>query len=77
MLNVEEELRILNEKATAAYGAYQEQLQTKASLEGENNAMEKEISDLRAKLMEEQVRIFVYVLTWNLCFNSLEITQPT
>ncbi len=63
MLNVEEELRILNEKATAAYGAYQEQLQTKASLEGENNAMEKEISDLRAKLMEEQVTMLMF--GWN------------
>jgi predicted nucleic acid-binding Zn-ribbon protein len=63
VLNVEEELRILNEKATAAYGAYQEQLQTKASLEGENNAMEKEISDLRAKLMEEQVTMLMF--GWN------------
>jgi len=54
VLNVEEELRILNEKATAAYGAYEEQLQTKAKLEGQNTEMEKEISDLRAKLMEEQ-----------------------
>jgi hypothetical protein len=35
VLNVEEELRILNEKATAAYGAYEEQLQTKAKLEGQ------------------------------------------
>ncbi len=69
MLNVEEELRILNEKATAAYGAYQEQLQTKASLEGENNAMEKEISDLRAKLMEEQVTMIMFGLNWKLYLN--------
>jgi hypothetical protein len=69
VLNVEEELRILNEKATAAYGAYQEQLQTKASLEGENNAMEKEISDLRAKLMEEQVTMIMFGLNWKLYLN--------
>ena len=50
----------MNEKATTAYGAYQEQLQTKAQLEGQNNEMEKEISELRAKLMEEQGDLGLY-----------------
>merc|ERR1712156_648786 len=35
MVNVEEELRILEEKANEAYGAYKEQLDTKAKLEAE------------------------------------------
>ena len=57
---MEEELRILNEKATTAYGAYQEQLQTKAQLEGKNTDLEKEIGDLRAKLMDEQGDLGAY-----------------
>ncbi len=54
MVNVEEELRLLEEKATAAYGAYQEQLNTKAKLEEENVAMKDEIAKVRAKITEEQ-----------------------
>jgi myosin heavy chain 6/7 len=54
LVNVEEELRILEEKATKAYGAYQEQLQTKADLEEENTALSTELQGLIAKLSHEQ-----------------------
>merc|ERR1712038_1160883 len=36
-VNVEEELRLLEEKATVAWGHYQEQMNTKAKLQEENN----------------------------------------
>merc|ERR1711936_988047 len=39
-INLEEELRMLEEKAKDAYGAYKDQLDTKARLEAENVAME-------------------------------------
>ena len=60
MVNVEEELRILEEKANAAYGAYQEQLNTKAKLEEENVSMLEEIAKVRAKITEEQGDLSVY-----------------
>merc|ERR1719511_167934 len=41
-VNLEEELRILEEKAKSAYGAYEEQLNTKKRLEEENVGMEEE-----------------------------------
>merc|ERR1711988_309454 len=44
MVNVEEELRILEEKANEAYGAYKEQLDTKAKLEAENVELEAELA---------------------------------
>jgi len=52
--NPEEELRILEEKATKAYGAYEEQLNTKKQLEEENNIMKDEIAQLQQKLSSEQ-----------------------
>merc|ERR1712066_951028 len=54
MVNVEEELRILEEKANAAYGAYKEQLDTKAKLETENVDLEAEVAAVRAKITAEQ-----------------------
>ena len=54
MVNVEEELRILEEKAKAAYGAYKDQLDTKERLETENIELEKELSEVRAKITSEQ-----------------------
>merc|ERR1712066_537767 len=41
-INLEEELRLLEEKAKDSYGVYKEQLDTKARLEAENVAMEEE-----------------------------------
>merc|ERR1719370_1731432 len=41
-INLEEELRVLEEKANSAYGAYKDQLDTKARLEAENVAIEEE-----------------------------------
>merc|ERR1712106_802500 len=52
--NPEEELRILEEKAKERYGAYLEQLEIKKTLDAENDTTRQEISDLRAKLTEEQ-----------------------
>ena len=43
-----------------AYGAYEEQLNTKATLETQNVEMEKEVSELRAKLMDEQGDLGAY-----------------
>ena len=40
MVNVEEELRLLEEKATVAWGHYQEQMNTKATLQEENVAVD-------------------------------------
>merc|ERR1712141_208962 len=54
MVNVEEELRILEEKANEAYGAYKEQLDTKAKLEAENVDLEAEVAAVRAKITAEQ-----------------------
>ena len=47
MVNVEEELRLLEEKATVAWGHYQEQMNTKAKLQEENEAFSAEINALR------------------------------
>ncbi len=54
MVNVEEELRILEEQANKAYGAYQEQLETKARLEGENVQLSGELDQMRTKIQNEQ-----------------------
>eukprot|EP00095_Tigriopus_kingsejongensis_P003885 maker-scaffold603_size126491-snap-gene-0.28 protein:Tk03885 transcript:maker-scaffold603_size126491-snap-gene-0.28-mRNA-1 annotation:"myosin heavy muscle isoform x19" len=54
VINVEEELRVLEEKATSAYGAYQEQLHTKAMLEEENNVLSRELEGLRSTIKTEQ-----------------------
>ena len=43
MVNVEEELRLLEEKATTAWGHYQEQMHTKAKLQEENESLKAEI----------------------------------
>merc|ERR1712212_433849 len=54
MVNVEEELRLLEEKANEAYGAYKEQLDTKAKLEAENVDLEAEVAAVKAKISAEQ-----------------------
>ena len=52
-VNIEEELRNLEEKANAAYGAYKDQLDTKARLE-EDNVKIKEESDAILKQIESE-----------------------
>ena len=59
-VNVEEELRNLEEKANKAYGAYQEQLTTKARLEEENNAIKEEKVQLMTQLESEQGNLGEY-----------------
>ena len=52
--NPEEELRVLEEKATKAYGSYMEQLDTKAQLEGENTSLSAELDQMRQQIFAEQ-----------------------
>merc|ERR1712241_371829 len=59
-INLEEELRLLEEKANGTYGLYQEQLETKKRLEAENVAMEHEKKDLLAQLEKEQGNMSEY-----------------
>merc|ERR1711997_1132462 len=59
-VNLEEELKILEEKAVKAYGAYKEQLDTKAKLEQENVAMEEEKKTLIKQLEAEQGNLGEY-----------------
>ncbi len=58
--NPEEELRVLEEKAKSAYGAYEEQLNTKKRLEEENSSLADNIGQLKAKLNSEQGDLTVY-----------------
>jgi len=53
-VNLEEELRILEEKAKSAYGAYEEQVETKKRLEQENVDIEVEKKALMKTLEAEQ-----------------------
>ena len=64
MVNVEEELRILEEKANEAYGAYKEQLDTKAKLEAENVELEAELAAVKAKISAEQVNLLLKILAY-------------
>ena len=57
---MEEVLRHLGERADKAYGAYQEQLDTKARLETENKAMEDEKKALMKQLEAEQGNLGEY-----------------
>merc|ERR1719315_399870 len=59
-INLEEELRILEEKAKDSYGVYKEQLDTKAKLEAENVAMEEEKKALVKQLEAEQGNLGEY-----------------
>merc|ERR550532_1969785 len=49
-INLEEELRILEEQAKSAYGAYEEALNVTKELEGVNKATEEEIAALTKQL---------------------------
>merc|ERR1711884_877795 len=59
-VNLEEELRLLEEKAKDAYGAYMEQLETKKGLEGDNKQMEEEKKALIKQLESEQGNLSEY-----------------
>jgi myosin heavy subunit len=53
-VNIEEELRLLEEQANNAYGAYKEQLDTKERLLQENEQIKEEKKALVAQLESEQ-----------------------
>merc|ERR1711963_795606 len=59
-INLEEELRILEEKATKAYGAYSEQVGAKKGMEQENVDMEAEKKALVKQLEAEQGNLSEY-----------------
>merc|ERR1712158_238897 len=58
--NPEEELRILEEKANATWGKYQEALQVTANLSGSMDSLTDEIKAMGKQLSEEQGNISVY-----------------
>merc|ERR1712113_642879 len=58
--NPEEELRLLEEKAAATWGKYNEQLETKKKLEAENIQMEEEKKALLKQLEAEQGNMSEY-----------------
>merc|ERR1719273_2611847 len=58
--NPEEELRLLEEQANATYGAYDEQLKTKARLEEDNMAIEAEKKALLAEISKSQGNLSEY-----------------
>merc|ERR1712110_712738 len=59
-INLEEELKILEEKSKSAYGAYEEQVNTKKRLEQENVDMEEEKKALMKQLEAEQGNLSEY-----------------
>merc|ERR1712227_548091 len=59
-INPEQELRMLEEKANASYGAYKEQLDTKKRLEEENVAAKEEIKALIKQIEAEQGNMSQY-----------------
>ena len=59
-INLEQELAMLEEKANAAYGAYQEALEVTKQLEQENKEIEKEKVALQKQLESEQGNLSVY-----------------
>jgi len=59
-VNLEDELRMLEEQATAAYGAYEEQLQTTAKLRLENEDIKVETSALLKQIESEQGNMSQY-----------------
>jgi len=59
-VNIEEELRLLEEKANVAYGAYKDQLDTKEKLLQENEQIKAETKALLAQLESEQGNLSEY-----------------
>merc|ERR1711970_206259 len=60
MPNPEEELRLLEEKANATYGAYEAALDVTAALEGEMGGMKDVIGALTKQLEQEQGNLSIY-----------------
>merc|ERR1712002_1211953 len=58
--NPEEELRLLEEKANATYGKYQDALNTTAGLESQMGDLKDEIAAMSKQLSEEQGNISIY-----------------
>merc|ERR1719511_270584 len=59
-INLEEELRLLEEKAKSAYGAYEEALNVTKELEGQNKLIEEEKIALPKQLESEQGNLSKY-----------------
>merc|ERR1719361_1963398 len=59
-INLEDELRQLEEEANAKFGAYEDQLQTKARLQDENVAAKEEIKALIKQIEAEQGNLSQY-----------------
>merc|ERR1712020_647390 len=59
-VDLQDELRSLEEKANQAYGAYKEQLDTKARLQEENQVAKDEIKQLVAQIESEQGNLSQY-----------------
>merc|ERR1712179_750839 len=59
-INLEDELRMLEEKAEASYGVYMQQLQTKAKLGEENELIKEETKALIKQLESEQGNLSQY-----------------
>ena len=59
-LNMEEALKMLEDKMKMTYGAYTEQLETKKRLEGENKTLEEEKKALLKQLESEQGNLSEY-----------------
>merc|ERR1711963_35469 len=59
-INLEDELRILEGKANASYGAYKDQLDTKKRLQEENIAAKEEIQALIKQIESEQGNLSQY-----------------
>ncbi|QQP48816.1 Myosin heavy chain 1 [Caligus rogercresseyi] len=59
-VNIEEELKALENKAKDAYGAYQDQLETKKKLEGENEKLKDDTKNMLQQLEKEQGNISEY-----------------
>merc|ERR1719189_775007 len=59
-VNLEEELRLLEEKAKDAYGAYEDQVETKKRLEQENITIDEEKKALMKQLEAEQGNMSEY-----------------
>merc|ERR1719340_321411 len=59
-INLEEELRILEEKAKSAYGAYEEAVNVTKELEAANTAIQEETAALTKQLESEQGNLSIY-----------------
>merc|ERR1719438_375328 len=75
-VNLEEELRILEEKATKAYGAYSEQVEAKKRMEQENVDMEAEKKALVKQLEAEQGNLSEYTDRQSAALSAKDKLKP-